>query len=122
MAATTQIEWRADYLLCTNNAYLVFMDAAVERKVEAMHGPDGPIQWVGGYHPYYKMPHNLLVTSGTEPIKVRVTVVDRFAETHAASKVTAMGDVASTMTHAGQKTYEMEVCRPPSPGLRNYRT
>ncbi|HXI82565.1 MAG TPA: choice-of-anchor D domain-containing protein [Verrucomicrobiae bacterium] len=92
-----------------NNAYLVLMDATVERKLEVMRGPSGSIQWVGAYHPYYKMPRSLLAASGTDPIKVRVTAVDRFAETHAASKVIAMGDVASTMTHTGQKTYEMEV-------------
>jgi uncharacterized repeat protein (TIGR01451 family) len=92
-----------------NNAYLVFMDAGTEKNLEQMRSPGGPIQWVGAYHPFYKMPHNLLMASGTEPMKVRVTVVDRFAETHEVSQAIAMGSVESSLTRAGQEIYEMEV-------------
>src|ERR1039458_5092662 len=95
-----------------NNAYLVFIDAAVEKELEKLHSPSGPIQWVGAYHPYYKIPHDLLLASGTEPIRVRVTAVDRFAETHEVSEAIAMGSVESSLTRAGQEIIQMDV--PPS--------
>src|ERR1700733_13256435 len=59
-----------------NNAYLVFADAAAEKKLEQARGSDGPIQWIGAYHPYYKIPTDLRFVSGTQPIKVRVAIVD----------------------------------------------
>src|ERR1017187_3874073 len=70
-----------------NNAYLVFMDAGMERKLETMHGPSGPIQWVGGYHPFYKIPSDLRYASGTESIKVRVAEIDRSGEPQGTSGV-----------------------------------
>ncbi len=92
-----------------NNAYLVFMDAGTEKKLEPMRSSGGPIQWVGAYHPYYKMSRSLLVASGSEPMKVRVTVVDRYAETREVSKALNFGSVKSSLTRAGQEIYEMEV-------------
>ena len=38
-----------------NNAYLIYLDAATEQKLDALRYPNGPIQWVGAYHPYYKL-------------------------------------------------------------------
>ena len=38
-----------------NNAYLVFLDAAAENEVRALREPAGPVQWVGAYHPSYKL-------------------------------------------------------------------
>jgi len=38
-----------------NNAYLVFLDAAAEKEVRTLRDPAGPVQWVGAYHPAYKL-------------------------------------------------------------------
>ena len=92
-----------------NNAYLVFMDAMMERKLEAMHGASGPIQWVGAYHPYYKITPELRYASGTEPVKVRVAVVDRPQEPPEANGVRAMGIVDASLTHSGQEIVQMDL-------------
>jgi hypothetical protein len=92
-----------------NNAYLVFMDAGTENKLEEMRGPGGFIQWIGAYHPYYKIPEELRSVSGTRPIKVRVAVVDRSQEPQGASRVYVMGAVEATMTRSGQQFIEMHV-------------
>ena len=92
-----------------NNAYLVFMDATMERKLEAMHGSSGPIQWVGAYHPFYKIPRELQSASGTKSIKVRVAVVDCSQEPQGESEVFAMGSVEASLKRNGQELVEMDV-------------
>ncbi|MGD0058937.1 MAG: putative Ig domain-containing protein [Verrucomicrobiia bacterium] len=57
-----------------NNGYLVFMDAQTEKKVQAMRVPDGPVQWIGAFHPDYKMTEGLKNTFGV--VDVKVAVVD----------------------------------------------
>jgi uncharacterized repeat protein (TIGR01451 family) len=57
-----------------NNGYLVFMDAQTEKKVEAMRVPNGPVQWIGAFHPEYKMTEGLKNTFGV--VDVRLAVVD----------------------------------------------
>ncbi|HVM60227.1 MAG TPA: choice-of-anchor D domain-containing protein [Verrucomicrobiae bacterium] len=57
------------------NAYVVSMDAAAEKKIESLKAPNGPVQWVGPYHPYYKF--NPALSQGTNTtLKVRVAIVD----------------------------------------------
>src|SRR5207249_2051301 len=43
-----------------NNAYTVLLDAGAEAKLQKLRVPDGPIQWVGVFHPYYKVKESLL--------------------------------------------------------------
>ncbi|MCG3149753.1 MAG: hypothetical protein PCFJNLEI_03218 [Verrucomicrobiae bacterium] len=58
-----------------NNAFLVMVDAAAETKLQTLREPAGPIQWIGAYHPYYKLPDSL--QNVTEPtVRVRLAVVD----------------------------------------------
>ncbi len=57
-----------------NNAYLVFLDAAAEKKVRALRDPAGLCQWVGAYHPWYKLTPALQNADLT--LDVRVAVVD----------------------------------------------
>ena len=57
-----------------NNAYVIFADAQTEKMIEALRDPAGPIQWVGAYHPYYKLSSALQKATGT--IDVSVAVVD----------------------------------------------
>ena len=92
-----------------NNAYLIFMDAGTENKLEGMRGPGGFIQSIGAYQPDYKIPRELRSVSGTKPIKVRVAVVDRSQEPQGGSRVFGMGFVEATMTRSGQQVIEMNV-------------
>jgi uncharacterized repeat protein (TIGR01451 family) len=92
-----------------NNAYLVFMDAGTERELQKLHSASDSIQWVGAYHPYYKIPAELRYASGNESIKVRVAVVDRSPEPQGASGVPALGFVDTSLRRAGQQIFEMEV-------------
>ena len=61
-------------LYIPNNAYVIFTDAQTEKKIEALRDPAGPIQWMGAYHPYYKLSSALQKATGT--IDVSVAVVD----------------------------------------------
>ena len=69
-----------------NNAYILWLDSNAEKKLPSLLDPQGPIQWIGAYHPYYKVSQDLLSasTSGSEPIKVQVTVVDQSEDPQAA--------------------------------------
>jgi hypothetical protein len=57
-----------------NNAYLVFLDAAAEKEVRALRDPAGPVQWVGAYHPSYKLTPAMEHADYT--MDVNVAVVD----------------------------------------------
>jgi hypothetical protein len=92
-----------------NSTYLVSMDAATEKNLEKMRAPGGPIQWVGAYHPSYKIPRELQSPSGTEPIRVRVAVVDHSQEAQGASGVLALGSIETSLTRNGQQIIEMDV-------------
>src|SRR5579862_9427578 len=89
-----------------NNTYLVFIDAKTEKGLEPMREPSGPIQWIGDYQPSSKIARELRFASGTEPLRVRVGIVDVPQEE---SGVFAMGIVRSTLTRGGQQIVEMEV-------------
>ena len=43
-----------------NNSYLIRIDQPAEDKLRALEGPGSPVQWVGPYHPYYKIEGDLL--------------------------------------------------------------
>ncbi len=62
-----------------NNAYLVWLDQSAEDSLCAMKDANGPIQWIGAYHPYYKIQPGLLNADGRdgEPsVDVRVAMVN----------------------------------------------
>jgi hypothetical protein len=59
-----------------NNAYLIRLDQPAEDKLRAMEGPGSPIQWVGPYHPYYKIERDLLNRdAGNEKTLVDVRIM-----------------------------------------------
>ena len=96
-----------------NNAYILWLDSNAEQKLASLMGPQGPIQWMGAYHPYYKISRSLLSPSGTESIKVRVAVVDQAQDPQAtASAVSTLGLVITSLVRDGQEIFEMDV--PPS--------
>ena len=92
-----------------NSAYIVWLDADAEQKLAGLMDPKGPIQWMGAYHPYYKVPQELLSASGNALIKVRVGVVDQSQDPQAASGVPALGLVNTSSSRNGQKIIEMDV-------------
>jgi Subtilase family/Abnormal spindle-like microcephaly-assoc'd, ASPM-SPD-2-Hydin len=62
-----------------NNAYLVWLDQPAEDNLCAMKDANGPIQWIGPYHPYYKIQPGLLNAdsqAAESPVSVRVALVN----------------------------------------------
>jgi hypothetical protein len=58
-----------------HNAYLVRLDQAAEDNLRQEMDPAGPIQWIGAYHPYYKIKPALRKPAAST-VDVRVGVVD----------------------------------------------
>ncbi len=71
--------------------------------------PKGPIQWTGAYHPYYKIPQDLVSVSGNEMIHVRVGAVDQSQNPQAVSGVTTLGNVNNSLAQDGEIIYDMDV-------------
>lgn len=62
-----------------NNAYIVRMDPSAEDNLRQSVAPGGPIQWIGAYHPHYKIQPGLLPKKPgreNELVEVRVAVLD----------------------------------------------
>ncbi|HUI05396.1 MAG TPA: choice-of-anchor D domain-containing protein [Verrucomicrobiae bacterium] len=76
-----------------NNAYLIYLDAAAEKQFDALREPNGPIQWIGAYHPYYKLGLALQHASG--PIDVNVAAVNDPEGRAALKKVRAQAEVTA---------------------------
>ena len=58
-----------------NNAYIVWLDKKAEKNLNSLMAPAGPVQWIGAYHPYYKVSAALM--ESTEPsIDVQVGIVN----------------------------------------------
>ena len=55
-----------------NNAYLVQVASAARQAVQNLANTDGPVQWIGAYHPYYKIQGDLLAAAGAVEINVGV--------------------------------------------------
>jgi len=58
-----------------NNAYVVWLDQSAEDNLAKLIAPSGPIQWIGPYHPYYKMRPDLL-NAPTSTIEVQIGFVN----------------------------------------------
>lgn len=77
-------QWLADVRSITNcrvvsyipnNAYVVQVDAVAETALTKLTEPTGPIQFIGGYHPAYKLKPNLL-TSTNAVTRIRVGIIN----------------------------------------------
>ncbi|MEI6084605.1 MAG: choice-of-anchor D domain-containing protein [Verrucomicrobiota bacterium] len=55
-----------------NNAYLVKLNAKAEQELQKLIGGDGPIQWIGRFHPQYKLGAGLQNAAGVIDVKVAV--------------------------------------------------
>jgi len=89
-----------------NDAYLIWLDSQAEQKLAGLIDPKGPVQWIGAFHPYYKISPELVSASGPQSIKVRVNVVD---QPHAESEAYGFGDVRDSLRRDGQEIIEMSV-------------
>ncbi len=58
-----------------NNAYVVWLDAAAESNLHSLTVSNGPVQWIGAYHPFYKAKPSLLHTTNAV-VEVTVELVD----------------------------------------------
>ena len=76
-----------------NNGYLVYLDAKSEKQLDALRVPAGPIQWVGAFHPYYKL--SLALQNKSGPIDISVGVVNAPEGRKALEKIRARAEVAS---------------------------
>jgi uncharacterized repeat protein (TIGR01451 family) len=95
-----------------NNTYVVWLDQDGEAKLKTQMVPSGPIQWIGQYHPYYKIPKDLLtVEPGTQggTISVRVAVVADSGTAGTANRLQALGFMGSSLVRNGQEIFEMDL-------------
>jgi hypothetical protein len=76
-----------------NNGYLLYLDAEAEKQLEALRVPNGPIQWVGAYHPYYKL--SLALQNKSGPIDVNVAAVNSPEGRTALEKIRARAEDAA---------------------------
>ena len=95
-----------------NNAYVVWLDADAEQKLQNLRDPQGPLQWIGPYHPYYKIPINLLTAEpgklgGT--VAVQVAVVDHSETSQTANTIQALGAARASYSLPGQKVFSLNV-------------
>ena len=58
-----------------NDAYVVWLDAAAESNLHSLIASNGPVQWIGPYHPFYKAKSSLLQTTNAV-VEVTVELVD----------------------------------------------
>ncbi len=83
-----------------NNAYVVQVDQVGEENLAKLMAPSGPIQWIGSYHPYYKL-RSSLRNSTAPTVKVDVAVVrgpdtDQTLQNLGRYSLTPMGEPTTT--------------------------
>ncbi|MGO9527263.1 MAG: choice-of-anchor D domain-containing protein [Verrucomicrobiia bacterium] len=95
-----------------NNAYLIRLDQAAEDKLRTLEGLGGPVQWMGPYHPYYKI-HPGLVNSdhGDEDPLVDVhIIVVRDSETNLTMRaMEKLGLIQESHNNGNESALQMTV-------------
>ncbi|MGD0016143.1 MAG: choice-of-anchor D domain-containing protein [Verrucomicrobiia bacterium] len=95
-----------------NNAYVIWLDQNGETKLKTQLVPKGSIQWIGSYHPYYKIHKALLaVEPGNQgaTVKVRVAAVTDSETASTVTTLEALGSVESSLARNGQEIIQMDV-------------
>lgn len=95
-----------------NNAYLIRLDQPAEDKLRALETPDGPIQWIGAYHPYYKIQPGLWTESEREndsPVNIRVMVAQHCENSDTMKAINKIGFVDYSYDRANQTAHFMTV-------------
>ena len=92
-----------------NNAYLVAMDAAAVAKLKAWIANGGPVQWMGDYHPYYKIRSSLLQASGEVPVRVAVLAGTAMASSIAKIRQFAVNEKFYEHAANGQQVLKLTI-------------
>lgn len=95
-----------------HNAYLVQLDASAEANLRDMEEPSGPIQWIGAYHPYYKIKKGLVNAdseAASSLVDVRVIMVRDCVEDGTLDEIRKFGLVQESYDILRQKTVQMTV-------------
>lgn len=97
-----------------HNTYLMWMDAQGEAKLNTLLSPNGFIQWIGAYHPQYKIQKGLMpadVGNDGAFVQVRVAVVDGPQADAALTAVRqfALGNTTDPMTQLGRRLLQLTV-------------
>jgi uncharacterized repeat protein (TIGR01451 family) len=95
-----------------NNAYLVRLDKAGEERLRAMRGPNDPIQWIGAFHPYYKIQKGLLNADGTTSeslVNVRISLAGGLESGHTVKAMEEFGLIQRSYEVARRRVAEMTV-------------
>lgn len=98
-----------------NNAYLVRLDQLAEDKLRALQGANGPIQWIGSYHPYYKIQPGLLNANNQEGdslVNIRVSMVGGSDAGQTIKAIGKFGLVQGSYDIGNQKVVTMTISTP----------
>ena len=91
-----------------NNAYVIWLDRNGEAKLKTQLVPKGSIQWIGPYHPYYKIQTSLLTAipgNDEQMIEVRVGIVDDAGSGRTADMLQSLDLVQGAHELTGQKVF-----------------
>ncbi len=97
-----------------HNAYLLWLDGEAEAKLRKLMEPDGPIQWIGAYHPYYKIPKHLRTNEtpgGSPTIDVVVGLVEHEGTEQTIQSLSRFGFVQRSDSVAGQRQVTLTISR-----------
>ena len=95
-----------------NNAYIVSTDASGETQLRRLVEPAGPIQWIGAYHPAYKIQQGLLPAGGANAaLTIRVVILDgpEAATTIAAIRRYSAGNISEPFVQHNRQTLQLSV-------------
>jgi hypothetical protein len=95
-----------------NNAYLARLDQTAEDKLRALEASGGPIQWIGPYHPYYKIQPELAGRGQDKEdplVNLRVMVVPHSETSDTMKAIEKIGAVTYSYTRANQTALFMTV-------------
>ncbi|MGA2602632.1 MAG: choice-of-anchor D domain-containing protein [Verrucomicrobiia bacterium] len=95
-----------------NNAYLVLVDEVAESELRSGQGADSPIQWIGSYHPYYKIGRGLLNAikeNGQSLVDVQIAMAGGSAAEQTMAALKKFGLIQSGYHAADRKVARMTV-------------
>jgi hypothetical protein len=90
-----------------NNAYLIRLDQPTEAKLRALEASGGPIQWIGPFHPFYKIEPGLTkpVSEKQDPlVKVHLMLVPHSESSATMKAIEKLGAVTYSYTRANMTT------------------
>ncbi|MGD1019661.1 MAG: choice-of-anchor D domain-containing protein [Verrucomicrobiia bacterium] len=95
-----------------NDAYLIRLDQPAENRLRALMGSDGPIQWLGAYHPFYKIEPRFLANLDQKDhslVDVRIMVAPHSEASDTMKAIKKIGLVQQSYNRANLTTLFMTV-------------